>query len=131
MAKAFQAKGPAGVLSLKEVDIAIAQSLPDHMEDDAERIDKMHLDLKRLGFFWCDDVSKGLDYGRDIPSLVDYAIRVLGHEGYGRAKPAEDLVLTRLTATAFVAWRCDACATRHRRTDGQTSFNLPRIAALS
>ena len=86
VAKAFQAKGPAGVLSLKEVDIAIAKSLPDHMEDDAERIDKMHLDLKRLGFFWCDDVSKGLDYGRGIPSLVDYAVRVLGHEGYGRAK---------------------------------------------
>ena len=81
VAKAFQAKGPAGVLSLKEVDIAIAKSLPDHMEDDAERIDKMHLDLKRLGFFWCDDVSKGLDYGRGIPSLVDYAVRVLGHEG--------------------------------------------------
>ena len=91
VAKAFQAKGPAGVLSLKEVDIVIAKSLPDHMEDDAERIDKMHLDLKRLGFFWCDDVSKGLNYGRDIPSLVDYAVRVLGLEGDGRTKSAETL----------------------------------------
>ena len=81
VAMAFQAKGPAGVLSLKEVDIAIARSLPDHMEDDAERIDKMHIDLKRLGFFWCDDVSEGLDYGRGIPSLMDYAVQVLEHMG--------------------------------------------------
>ena len=85
VAKAFQAKGPAGVLSLKEVDIAIAKSLPDHMEDDAERIDKIHLDLKRLGFFWCDDVTEGLDYGRGIPSLMDYAVEVLGRNAHARA----------------------------------------------